>query len=84
MHKIGEETRHEFQELRMETQPRFEAIQEKSRAKIRAVLNDEQRVKYDDFRKKMDERRKNRNRDSNKDLNKNDGNPGSDRGPRPN
>src|SRR5262245_43553221 len=53
MHKIGEETRHAYQELRKETQPRFEAIQEESRAKIRAVLNDEQRVKYDDFRREM-------------------------------
>src|SRR5215831_12281928 len=66
MHKIGEETRHEFQELRKETQPRFEAIQEQSRIKVRAVLNDEQRAKYDEFRRKMDERRKNRTRDENK------------------
>src|SRR5262245_43171773 len=78
MHKIGEETRHEFQELRKETQPRFEAIQEKSRIKIRAVLNDEQRAKYDEFRRKMDERRRNRNRDG-----KNDREPDTDRGQRP-
>ena len=84
MHKIGEETRHEFQELRKETQPRFEAIQEKSRAKIRAVLNDEQRVKYDEFRRKMDERRKNRERDGNKDLNKKESYPGGDRDQHPN
>jgi len=79
MHRIGEETRHEFQELRKETQPRFEAIQEQSRAKIRAVLNDEQRAKYDEFRRKMDERRRNRNRDG-----KNDREPNTDRGQRPN
>jgi hypothetical protein len=80
MHKIGEETRHEFQELRKETQPRFEAIQEESRTKIRAVLNDEQREKYDEFRRKMNERRLNRNRD-----NKMDGrDPNPDHGPRPN
>ena len=66
MHKIGEETRREFQELRKETQPRFEAIQEKSRAQIRAILNDEQRAKYDEFRRKMDARRQNRDRDKNK------------------
>jgi len=66
MHKIGEETRHEFQDLRQETQPRYEAIQEKSREKIRAVLNEEQRAKYDDFRRRMDERRRNRNRNTNK------------------
>ena len=78
MHKIGEETRHDFQELRKETQPRFEEIQEQSRAKIRAVLNDEQRTKYDDFRRKMDERRRNR------DTNKKDHQPNGNRGPRPN
>ena len=86
MHKIGEETRHEFQELRMETQPRFESIQEASRAKIRAVLNDGQRAKYDEFRKKMDERRRNRTRDSknSKDSkDKNDRDPNPDRGPKP-
>lgn len=80
MHKIGEETRHEFQELRKETQPRFEAIRQQSRAKIRAVLNDEQRTKYDEFNRKMDERRRNRNRDANK----NDHDPNEERGPRPN
>ena len=80
MHKIGEETRHEFQELRKETQPRFQSIQEQSRVKIRAVLNDEQRTKYDEFRKNMDERRRNHSRDENK----NDRDPNPDHGPRPN
>jgi Spy/CpxP family protein refolding chaperone len=80
MHKIGEETRREFQELRKETQPRYEAIQEGSRAKIRVVLNDEQRFKYDDFRRRMDERRRNRNRDADKDGR----NPNPERGQRPN
>jgi len=80
MHKIGEETRHEFQELRKETQPRFAAIQEKSRVKIRAVLNDEQRAKYDEFRSRMDERRRNGNRDTDK----NDHDPNPERGQRPN
>ncbi len=80
MRKIGEETRHEFQELRKETQPRYEAIQEQSRAKIRAVLNDQQRVKYDDFRRRMDERRRNRTQDS---KDKDDHNPNTDRGQQP-
>jgi hypothetical protein len=79
MRKIGEETRHEFQELRKETQPRFQAIEEESRTKIRAVLNDEQRAKYDEFRRKMDARRQDRNRDGNK-TNHDAG----DRGQRPN
>jgi len=62
MHKIGEDTRREFRDLRMETQPRFQAIQDASRAKIRAILNPEQLTKYEDFRKRMDERRKNHDR----------------------
>jgi Spy/CpxP family protein refolding chaperone len=78
MHKIGDETRHEFQELRKETQPRYEEIQERSRVKIRAVLNDEQRAKYDEFRRNMDERRRKR------ESNKNSRDPNQDRGPRPN
>jgi hypothetical protein len=79
MHKIGEETRQKFQALREETSPRYQAIQEESRARIRAVLNDAQRAKYDDFRKRMDERRLNHSRDANK----NDRDPGPERGPRP-
>ncbi len=75
MHKIGEETRREFREFRKETQPRFQAIQEQSREKIRALLNDEQRKKYDEFRRKRDARRQNRDRDS-----KDGGGPGPDHG----
>ena len=75
MHKIGEDTRREFREFRKETQPRFQAIQEKSREKIRALLNDEQRKKYDEFRRKRDARRQNHDRDS-----KDGGGPGPDHG----
>jgi len=66
MHKIGEDTRHEFRDLRKETQPRFQAIQDASREKIRQILNDEQLKKYDEFRKRMDERRKKRDHNFNK------------------
>jgi hypothetical protein len=76
MHKIGEETQRQFRELRKETQPRFRAIEDESRAKIRGVLNEEQREKYDQFRKRMDERRQNRN--------DTDRGPNPERGPRPN
>jgi len=79
MHKIGEETRHEFQSLSKETQPRFAAIQEESRGKIRAILTDEQRKKYDEFRKNMDERRR-KDRESKKNSNKNDRDSDKDRG----
>jgi Spy/CpxP family protein refolding chaperone len=84
MRKIGEETRHEFQELRKETQPRFEAITEESRSKIRAVLNDEQRNKYDEFRRKMEERRRGRGHDNSNNNNKNDHDGNGERGQRPN
>jgi len=81
MHKIGEETRHAFQELSKETQPRFRAIQETSRAKMRTVLNtDEQRKKYDDWRQRMDERR--RAREQNKDSGNKDHNSDSEHGPK--
>lgn len=83
MRKIGEETRREFEELRTETQPRYETIQERSRAKIRAVLNDEQRDKYDEFRRNMDERRRNRGHESNKDAGA-PGPDGPDKNQRPN
>ena len=85
MHKIGEETRHAFQELSKETQPRFRAIQETSRAKMRTVLNtDEQRKKYDDWRQRMDERRRNREREQNKDSGNKDRNSDSEHGPKSN
>jgi len=77
VHKIFEETGHEFQDLRKETQPRYQAIQEESRGKIRAILTDEQRKKYDEFRKNMDDRRRTR------DATKNDRDLDKDRGPRP-
>ncbi|PYS01275.1 MAG: hypothetical protein DMG15_00155 [Acidobacteria bacterium] len=63
MRKIGEETRREFRELRDEAQPKFDAIREASRIKIRALLNNEQLKKYEEFRRKMDERRKNQGGD---------------------
>jgi len=80
VHKIFEETGHEFQDLRKETQPRFQAIQEESRGKIRAILTEEQRKKYDEFRKDMESRR--RARDANKDSKKNDRDSDTDREPR--
>jgi hypothetical protein len=78
--KILEETGRAFQDLRQETHPRFQAIQDESRAKIRAVLNDEQRAKYDEFRRKMDARRLDRSRQTNP----NNRDSGAERGQRPN
>ena len=53
VNKILEETRNEVRQFRQETQPRFRSIQEASRARIRAILTDEQRQKYDEFRKNL-------------------------------
>ena len=61
VHKIGEDTRRQLREFRGETQPRLQEIQEKGRAKIRMLLNDEQRKKYDDFHRKKDQRLKESN-----------------------
>ena len=69
VNKILEETRSEFQKLRNETQPRSQAIREESRAKIRALLTDEQRLKYDEFRRTRDQR-KNRGRVSDRNRQK--------------
>lgn len=48
--RIMEEMRSEMRKLSQETQPRFRAIEEGYRDKVRALLSDEQRVKYDEFR----------------------------------
>jgi len=60
MDKIMEETRAEFRQLRAETQPRFQAIEMESRNKARAILNDEQLQKYDEFRRNITEKRRQR------------------------
>ena len=60
VHKIGEDTRRQLREFREETKPRLQEIQDKGRSKIRMLLNDEQRKKYDDFHRKKDQRLKDR------------------------
>jgi hypothetical protein len=64
MHKIAEDTRRQLREFREETQPRLLAIQEAGRAKIRMLLNDEQRKKYDDFKRKKDQKKREQNQNS--------------------
>jgi len=48
--KIVSETRGQFRDLREKTDPQFKAIEDSSRAKVMAVLNEEQRQKYTQFR----------------------------------
>ena len=67
---ILEETRNEMRTLRQQTEPQFKAIEDRSRAKIREVLNEEQRRKADEFwqsRSKRDrDRRSSRSTDKEK------------------
>jgi len=63
MRKIGEDCRREFRQLRAENKPKFDAIRESSRTKIRALLDNEQEKKYEEFRLKVDERRKHQDSD---------------------
>jgi hypothetical protein len=47
---ILDEMRTEFQQLQKQTEPQFREISDKSRARIDAILTDEQRRKMDQFR----------------------------------
>jgi hypothetical protein len=58
--KILEEDRSQFRELQERTRPQFQALQEGTRSKIRAILNDEQKQKYDEYFTKQQQRRANR------------------------
>lgn len=50
IHDILEETWTQFRTLRGQVDPQFKAIEDASRARIRAVLTPEQLKKYDEFR----------------------------------
>jgi len=67
VHESAEDTRRQLHEFREETQPRLREIQDGGRVKIRMLLNDEQRKKYDDFIRKKDQRTKERNQKSGRD-----------------
>jgi hypothetical protein len=64
VHKIGEDTRRQLREFREETHPRLQAIQNAGRAKIRMLLNDEQKKKYDEFLRRKDQQTKDRNQNA--------------------
>ena len=44
---ILEETRNEFRQLRAEARPRYDALKQKARERIRAVLTPEQQQRFD-------------------------------------
>jgi len=48
---ILDDTRAQFRQLREKTNPQFKAIEDGSRARILAVLSEDQRRKYEEFRK---------------------------------
>lgn len=59
---ILDETRDEFDKLRVEARPRFDAIRDTSRARIRAVLTPEQQKIFDAKAAERDARHKRRER----------------------
>ena len=54
---VLEETRNEYRQLRNELRPRFDEPRLRARARIRELLNDEQRRKFDEITAQMDARR---------------------------
>ena len=54
---VLEETRNEYRQLRSELRPRFDEPRLKARARIRDILNDEQRKKFDAATAQMDAKR---------------------------
>jgi hypothetical protein len=51
--KIMDEQLAEFRELAQQTHPQYEAIREQTRERIKALLTDEQKRKYDEYRAKQ-------------------------------
>ena len=45
--KVVDETRNEYRTLRAEARPRFDAIRQSARTRIRALLNPEQQKRFD-------------------------------------
>jgi hypothetical protein len=54
--KIMEDARAEFRNLAEQTRPQYEAIRELTRTRVRSVLSEEQRKRYDDFNQKTQQR----------------------------
>jgi Spy/CpxP family protein refolding chaperone len=60
---IINETRNEFRALRAEARPRYDAIRQKERERIRGILNAEQQQKFDQMIARKDARREKHERD---------------------
>ena len=57
VHQILDETRNEYRNLRSEARPRFDAIRQSARTRIRALLTPEQQQRFDARVAEMDKRR---------------------------
>ena len=57
VHKILDETRNEYRTLRSEARPRFDAIRQSARARIRSLLTPEQQQRFDARVAEKDKRR---------------------------
>jgi Spy/CpxP family protein refolding chaperone len=57
IHVVLDETRNEYRQLRTELRPRFDEPRLKARARIRELLGDEQRKKFDSITAQMDAKR---------------------------
>lgn len=57
VHKILDETRNEYRTLRSEARPRFDAIRQSARTRIRALLTPEQQQRFDARVVELDKRR---------------------------
>jgi Spy/CpxP family protein refolding chaperone len=64
---VLEETRNGFRSLRSEVRPRYDALRQNSRARIRALLTPEQQQRFDAKTAEMDARRDRDDKDGRKD-----------------
>lgn len=62
LRRILTETREEFTRLREEVSPKFRAIRERSRERIRAMLDADQRQRFDEVNRRWEEKRRYRGR----------------------
>ncbi|MFI5176753.1 MAG: hypothetical protein ACHQKY_17975 [Terriglobia bacterium] len=60
LNSIFAENEQRFSELHKSFKPQADAIRQEGRTKIRAMLTDEQKVKFEDILKQMDEERRKR------------------------
>jgi Spy/CpxP family protein refolding chaperone len=60
---IVDDTRNQFQDLRAEARPRFNAIKQKERERIRNILTPVQQQRFDQITARQDAQREQRDRD---------------------